>query len=279
MPKMHNVKLVGFYKSTYCKDLVTPMLGLLTEAYQDSDRFDANYYVFLSADSIPVKSFHTIYQETVLKKESAACISPEKAWFWTNGYTQAYVKHHQWLGLDFADASMAVALFNQSSGNVMDMVHLPDAMEAHRCLDEYWYLRLKLGPTNFKEHRQQVIEKLHAQSRCIMAVFWSDTIAKQYEVKFKDLLSHFIISVTIPGLHKLRDDPQYLFIRKVASADDNQHGYFKGGFWEYHKGAADVTVVDTKQWGGGSLPINIFIERTNFYDHHGNGHQQKRPSK
>jgi hypothetical protein len=268
-PDLPNVHLIDYYNSTYCKDLVTPMLGLLAEAFYNSNPLDANYYVFLSADSIPIKPFHVIYNHTALRGDSAVCISPQHLWVWSVRGKQDYIKHHQWLGLNYADAVLSVALFEQGDRNVHKMVRLPGNIGT-RCLDEYWwYLRTTVGQAKFYEDKHYSKEKVSNQSRCIMAVFWSKEAGHKFGVWHKDVYSHFIDAVSIAGLEKFRSHHQFLFIRKVASYSDSQRGCWSHGFWKRVKnGSMAITLVGNRGSDNETmLPIDVYMNQTDFYNH------------
>jgi hypothetical protein len=90
--------------SSYCSDLVTPMVQLLkaglAESASASDKF-----VFLSQSTLPVKPFHFVYSTLTSTPDSDLCVSPTPGWLRMHfgagsAKTALLVKHSQWVVLN-----------------------------------------------------------------------------------------------------------------------------------------------------------------------------------
>lgn len=97
--------LVDTVPSTYCVDLVNPMVQLLQAALQES-RSPGDKFVFLSESTIPVKPFSVVYEALTANRDSDFCINPQGHW----GQVEdtLIVKHSQWIVLNPDHASAMV---------------------------------------------------------------------------------------------------------------------------------------------------------------------------
>jgi hypothetical protein len=130
-------------------------------------------------------------------------------------------------------------------------------------LAQYWFLRMKV------QHANVSLSSIrHQPSRCTMAVFFSRSAADVYGIWQKEIYSHFINLVSITGIYKLRDHSPFLFIRKVASPDDNQRGYYSNRTWRsIRKGEPSVqTLVGNRKLGEEVLSIDIFMQKVDFFN-------------
>jgi len=96
--------------STYCRDLVTPMVQLaqsaVAESYSPRDKF-----VFLSETTLPVKPFLDVYNTLTWDMNSDFCIYPTDHWVeleLAQSLRALIVKHSQWVVLNQAHAQTLV---------------------------------------------------------------------------------------------------------------------------------------------------------------------------
>jgi hypothetical protein len=101
-----DMTLVETVESSYCRDLVTPMVQLLRVALPES-RSPGDKFVFLSGSTLPVKPFSQVQRALLEDDQSDFCISAAKNWvqtkssFGESGKAQALlVKHSQWVVLN-----------------------------------------------------------------------------------------------------------------------------------------------------------------------------------
>lgn len=95
------ITLVKTVPSSYCHDLVSPMVQLLRSALADSQSV-RDKFVFLSDSTLPVKPFHIIYHELTQDRSSDLCIVPRIFWPvlpFQDGEA-SIVKHSQWAVLN-----------------------------------------------------------------------------------------------------------------------------------------------------------------------------------
>lgn len=93
-----NATVVDAVPSSYCGDLVSPMVELLRVATSEStsaqDRF-----IFVSESTLPVKPFPAIYSTLTTEQGSDFCIAPPGEWKEVAPH-EYVVKHSQWVVLD-----------------------------------------------------------------------------------------------------------------------------------------------------------------------------------
>lgn len=102
------IQLVDTVPSSYCKDLVTPMVQLLKVATAESSTPN-DKFLFLSQSTLPVKPFPLLYAELTADRGSDICVSPVPSWVKMRfqAFKSAFlVKHSQWVVLnrEHADA-------------------------------------------------------------------------------------------------------------------------------------------------------------------------------
>lgn len=129
----------------YCKVSIV-MNALLEAALKESNNDDC--FVFLSADSIPVKPFKHIYEYLCgpigTSVASKLCITPTSQWY---SYESAlYPKSHQWMSLNKTDAQNSVALSRASSTQSNPYAPLP-SLESW-CMEEVWHSFALYGAYN-----------------------------------------------------------------------------------------------------------------------------------
>lgn len=96
--------------STYCKDLVTPMVQLLQSAVTESSS-PGDKFVFLSETTLPVKPFQQVYSTLMWDENSDFCIYPTDHWVeldLVQNLRALIVKHSQWVVLNQAHAQTLV---------------------------------------------------------------------------------------------------------------------------------------------------------------------------
>jgi len=98
--------------STYCSDLVSPMVQLLSYAVRESfSPFDK--FVFISESTLPVKPFNWVYSTLVSNTGSDICVTPSKEWTTMMNdadptHAAKLVKHSQWIVLNRMHAQWMV---------------------------------------------------------------------------------------------------------------------------------------------------------------------------
>jgi hypothetical protein len=119
------LRLVDSAPSSYCHDLVSPMVQLLRAASAESQHH-GDKFVFLSDTTLPVKPFAFVYDALTQNPYSDICIEPRSEWLWLSnkrspGRTAALVKHSQWVVLSQEHAHRLVRLWP----------HMADGVGAH----------------------------------------------------------------------------------------------------------------------------------------------------
>lgn len=116
------LRLVDTAPSSYCQDLVTPMVQLLRAASAESHH-KGDKFVFLSDTTLPVKPFGHVYWALTQTRQSDICIEPRSEWLWLSnkrspGRTAALVKHSQWVVLSQEHAWKMVRNWPHMAGGV-----------------------------------------------------------------------------------------------------------------------------------------------------------------
>lgn len=134
--------VIDTVKSSYCEDLVHPMLALLETAVSskylsrgpDIAEPEKDIFMFLSDTTVPVKSFQGM-QSLFLEKpgKSSMCVEP-----WETGKHgiekgtgNIVVKHSQWITLIRGHASLAL--------NKRNEIPFPPPQGGQGCADEFWF--------------------------------------------------------------------------------------------------------------------------------------------
>jgi len=102
--------LVPTTTSEYCKNLVSPMIQLVSYAIRDSSS-SWDKFVFLSETTLPVKPFSSVYTTLMNSMDSDICVAPANEWgILTNsrGESVRVVKHSQWIVLNAQHAQKMV---------------------------------------------------------------------------------------------------------------------------------------------------------------------------
>ena len=102
-------------KSHWCKDVVSPMVKLLSEALQDSSEKDK--FAFMSHQTLPVKPFQEVYQALLQRETSDFCTFEPKRWrlHKSSGKFHVHVRAHQWSVLTAKHARAAVSAWPNST--------------------------------------------------------------------------------------------------------------------------------------------------------------------
>jgi hypothetical protein len=101
---------VATVPSSYCRDLVTPMVQLLQAAMTESAS-PRDKFVFLSESTLPVKPFAEIYNALTVDTNSDFCVYPTDHWVeleLAQNLHALIVKHSQWVVLNQAHAQAMV---------------------------------------------------------------------------------------------------------------------------------------------------------------------------
>jgi len=116
------LRLIDSAPSTYCHDLVSPMVQLLRAASAESQHH-GDKFVFISDTTLPVKPFAFVYDALTQNPYSDICIEPRSEWLWLSnkrspGRTAALVKHSQWVVLSQEHARRMVRRWPHMSRGV-----------------------------------------------------------------------------------------------------------------------------------------------------------------
>lgn len=221
--------VVETVENTYC-NLSTAMNQLLSYSLKDSDS-PADMFVFLSADSIPVKPFSSIYSLFIGRNgsHSSFCITPTRQWLLRKSYKrgEAYtVKHHQWIVLNYIDARKAVDKWKQNS-------YPPDVYKPHNlgipwltkkhsmCTDEYWHYAAINGLFVLRDnrtHRNFVFPHTTAQGHCAMYVHWPNYNDGSVFLKGIPRLNfprQLMLNISTDFLKILKQSESFYFVRKI----------------------------------------------------------------
>lgn len=101
---------VATVPSSYCRDLVTPMVQLLQSAVLESVS-PRDKFVFLSETTLPVKPFADVYNTLSWDMSSDFCVYPTDHWVeleLAQNLRALIVKHSQWVVLNQAHAHVMV---------------------------------------------------------------------------------------------------------------------------------------------------------------------------
>lgn len=117
------VTQVATVPSTYCSDLVSPMVQLLQAAVLESAS-PRDKFVFLSETTLPVKPFWDVYNTLTWDTNSDFCVYPTDHWVeleLAQNLRALIVKHSQWVVLNQAHAHVMV----QSWAGIKNGLHGP----------------------------------------------------------------------------------------------------------------------------------------------------------
>jgi hypothetical protein len=133
---IHQVDTVN---STYCFDLVSPMVRLLVDSLKSSKPSDV--FVFLSGDAVPIKSFDHVYQTLTYEgRNGSFCTSDVSQWVRRNStqpfVEQLFVKHSQWVTLSHVQAFQVVQAYKQETAV---------RLQFRGCLDEFFFAHHLFG--------------------------------------------------------------------------------------------------------------------------------------
>lgn len=115
-----SINLVEAVNSSYCVDLVSPMVQLLLGAVKESNSV-ADKFLFISESTLPVKPFALVYSSLMADQNSDFCFLPPKDWQ-TLGLKRRkkpwehdkaiLVKHSQWVVLSQKHARAMISNWN-----------------------------------------------------------------------------------------------------------------------------------------------------------------------
>jgi hypothetical protein len=222
-------------KSEYMRS-IGPMNQLLKSALKYSiSEFD--HFIFLSENSIPVKSFDMVLNHFTISmpnsqpEPSNFCIAPTDQWPILEG--NQFVKHHQWITLNRENASSIIRGI-QSQNATFAIKNLSLASPLFHCDEEFWHhlflfsvFSTKSNETssNFMNlkfpHKQE-------QGNCPTYVYWSDYYdnsvfkADVQTLNIRDVVGQHIISPPLSFLLDLHRSRSFFFIRKfIDSGNDS----------------------------------------------------------
>ncbi|CAD7969459.1 unnamed protein product [Amoebophrya sp. A25] len=245
--------LIPSVASTYCADLVSPMIALLREALKNAESSDQ--FAFFSDSTLPVKPRQYVH-ETLLADPtlSAFCMFPVSAWARrpmadpTQGFEVA-AKHHQWVTLSYDAATKLVNTFNVNDILYQSLLSSFNLV-GRVCIDEYYMFHalfetLQNAPaTDFVQRtlldkfdaQQANREASGAQARHLKAVDRCYTLAcwnvpsnpvipaiqqylQNYGLVRYDAVTRpgTLTHASIAGLKELRKS-SFLFLRKVPDS-------------------------------------------------------------
>jgi len=101
---------VATVPSSYCRDLVTPMVQMLQAAVLESTS-PRDKFVFLSESTLPVKPFWDVYNTLTWDMSSDFCVYPTDHWVelaLAQNLRALIIKHSQWVVLNQAHALVMV---------------------------------------------------------------------------------------------------------------------------------------------------------------------------
>jgi hypothetical protein len=104
------VTQVATVPSSYCRDLVSPMVQLLQSAIMESTS-PRDKFVFLSETTLPAKPFTDVYNTLTWDMNSDFCVYPTDHWVeleLAQNLRALIVKHSQWVVLNQAHAHVMV---------------------------------------------------------------------------------------------------------------------------------------------------------------------------
>lgn len=111
------LSIVETVESSYCHDLVSPMVQLLRHALQESVS-PSDKFVFLSDSTLPVQPFSEVYKSLMAHESSDICVMPWRSWMDMvvrdqkrplRGWKAVLVKHSQWVVLNRDHAQTLVS--------------------------------------------------------------------------------------------------------------------------------------------------------------------------
>lgn len=234
--------LIPQYPSVYCKDLVTPMRGLIKAAVNSSTN-SKDYFLFLSSDSIPLKPFTEIYRGIITytaRQHSRFCICPTDHWL------DNKVKTHQWVGLTRSDAI------------VLDATTIPVWINDTRaCIDEYWIYFVVRGNATVAVPSQGItLPSTVSQGDCYLYTWWWFYVPDDIHrigMAHKDMSvtkKHVVTNIKTTYLSYLRNHPSFLFLRKVHGKDSN------------------VFIPETNSTQSKWMKLRDYLIDANFYENH-----------
>lgn len=137
---MHNpfdIKLVETVMSSYCTDLVSPMVALLRQALSMGG-YAGDKFVFVSETTLPVKPFTIVYASLTQTENSDFCVSSMKKWIRLQsrktGSFALLPKHSQWVVLNKPHADTLVQRWPRVAGDNVDTWSLPLLPEGQQTL-------------------------------------------------------------------------------------------------------------------------------------------------
>lgn len=161
--RLAGATLVDTVPSSYCHDLVSPMVQLLRSAILESASAN-DKFVFLSESTLPVKPFSHIYSTLMSNQASDFCVFPAKHWLrlrfddpgksGDSPFHSLLVKHGQWVVLNQEHADTltnswttvvngvnhthwSIPVWSDETGGVLTPGKLPRSVKDRVCTDEW----------------------------------------------------------------------------------------------------------------------------------------------
>jgi hypothetical protein len=229
-PRNFNFTIVPTVKSEYGRS-VGPMNQLLKSAFNYSiSEFDR--FIFLSENSIPVKSFNLVlnhFTSTMLNTRPQAsdfCIAPTNQWLQLEG-DQFFVKHHQWITLNRENTSSIISGI-QSNNAEFDVNGISIPSKVGHSDEEFWH-HLFLFSRFCKASNKSLSNLMNLkfphkfeQGNCPTYVYWddySDNSVFKVDVKslhMQDVVGQHIVSPHLSFLLELRRSKSFYFVRKFV---------------------------------------------------------------
>lgn len=253
--------LVPSVWSDYCR-VTNPMNELLFRSLNDS--FHQNdHFIFLSSDTIPIKSFSYIYNELIMPPsapphDSNFCITPTLQWI-DHGDNKYTVKHHHWISLNRVDVIKSVGQYKAQDPDYTK-VFAPYTIKPSICFEEHWHYTAANGvfdsssPNSNSNNKKLIYPYTYEQGRCITYVFWPDapreSIFRQgiVDLEFRHHQNaQTLLSAPLQLIIDLHESPTFLFMRKIRS--ESVSGFVEvqdGGKMSWLEGIKTLNIYSTQ---------------------------------
>lgn len=211
---------VSTVQSSYCTDLVSPMVHLLSSAMLESAT-PADKFVFVSESTLPTKPFNVVYHTLMVNQESDFCVYPKDHWIQLKlkvGFNALIVKHSQWVVLNQAHARAMVErwpsvkadqvsrpwkvpAWSSTRQSPYGKVAAPPTLALPMCIDEWDIFATAYGALLDKGQYQEVMPSfsngpLHLQNpnraeqgTCWTFAFWDRTQASPFRRLIDEVFS------------------------------------------------------------------------------------------
>lgn len=150
------VTLVDTVPTEYCRDLVSPMVQLLSVALKDSDS-PRDKFVFVSDTTLPVKPFAVVQEVLTEHENSDICVQGNAGWReypipGVKAFKGLLVKHSQWVVLNQAHARRMVETWTKIKPTEYGKFQVPVLpVQGDKLTSDYAALPLKQFRTNSED--------------------------------------------------------------------------------------------------------------------------------